>query len=208
MVQRSARNATPVRVIATAAVAVALALPVVAQAAGDVERGRKLAYTCYGCHGIESYRNAYPNYSVPRLGGQSAKYLAAALVEYRAGNRSHPTMQGQAGTLDDQEIADLAAYLAGERVVSDGKPTGTAPPAAAVCVACHGQDGVGITEDYPTLSGQPADYLEQALHQYRTGRRKNAIMAPMVQPLQAPDITALAQYFSAQTPALMVPKKP
>jgi len=207
MVLSSARNATPVRVIAAAAVAAALALPGIAHAAGDVERGRKLAYTCHGCHGIESYRNAYPNYSVPRLGGQSARYLAAALAEYRAGNRSHPTMQGQAGTLDDQEIADLAAYLAGERVVSDGKPTGTAPAAAAVCVACHGQDGVGMSEDYPTLSGQPADYIEQALNDYRSGKRKNAIMAPMVQQLQKADIKALAQYFAAQTPALHLPKR-
>ncbi|MFO1377227.1 MAG: c-type cytochrome [Steroidobacteraceae bacterium] len=207
MAVSSARNATPARVIAAAAVAAVLALPGIARAAGDVERGRKLAYTCHGCHGIESYRNAYPNYSVPRLGGQSAKYLAAALAEYRAGNRSHPTMQGQAGRLDDQEIADLAAYLAGERVVSDGKPTGTAPAAAAVCAACHGQDGVGMNEDYPTLSGQAADYIEQALNDYRSGKRKNAIMAPMAQQVQKADIRALAQYFSTQTPALHLPKR-
>lgn len=167
-----------------------------------MERGRKLAYTCHGCHGIASYRNAYPNYGVPRLGGQSARYLAAALKEYRNGNRPRPTMQGQAGTLDDQEIEDLAAFLAGERLVSDGKPTGTAPAAAAVCVACHGQDGVGNQRRLSDAVRQPADYLEQALNDYRTGKRKNPIMAPMVQSLQKSDIKALAQYFAAQQPGL------
>ena len=201
-----ARNAISVRVIAAAAAVVVLTLPAVSVAAGDAERGRKLAYTCQGCHGIESYRNAYPNYSVPKLAGQSSKYLASALTEYRVGNRAHPTMQGQAGTLDDQEIADIAAYFAGERVVSDGKASGTAPAAAAVCVACHGLDGVGVTEDYPTLSGQHADYLEQALGDYRSGKRNNAIMAPMVQSLQKADIKALAEFFAVQSPALSLQK--
>lgn len=200
------RNAIPARVLAAVAATLVLGLPAVGQAAGDVERGRKLAYTCHGCHGIASYRNAYPNYAVPRLGGQSAKYLVSALKEYRAGNRSHPTMQGQAGTLDDQEIDDLAAFLGRERVASDGKPTGTAPPTAAVCVACHGPDGVGTSEDYPTLSGQPADYLVQALNDYRTGKRRNPIMAPMAQPLKTADIELLAQFFAAQEPALRLSK--
>ena len=53
-----------------------------AGAAGDPENGRKLAYTCHGCHGIENYKNAYPNYSVPKLGGQHEQYIVAALVGF------------------------------------------------------------------------------------------------------------------------------
>lgn len=207
MFSSPARIAAPLKILAAAAVAAGtLVLPALAFGAGDAERGRKLAYTCHGCHGIESYRNAYPNYSVPKLAGQPARYLAAALAEYRNGNREHPTMRGQAGTLDDQEIADIAAYFAGERVVSDGEPSGTAPPAAMICASCHGKDGVGITEDYPTLSGQHADYLAQALTDYRNGKRKNAIMAPFAQQLQKADIEALAEYFAAQKPGLSLPK--
>jgi len=81
-------------------------------AAGDVENGKKMAYTCTGCHGIPFYQNAYPQYHVPRLGGQNEAYIVAALKEYRAGERSHATMQAQAGTLTDQDIADIAAYFA------------------------------------------------------------------------------------------------
>ncbi len=82
-----------------------------AQAKGDAEHGRQLAYTCQGCHGVTGYKNAYPNYHVPKIGGQSDVYLVNALTEYQAGKRKHPTMQAQAQSFSAQDIADLAAYL-------------------------------------------------------------------------------------------------
>jgi cytochrome c553 len=85
------------------------ALP--AAAAGDVENGKSLFYTCTGCHGIEDYKNAYPAYRVPKVGGQNEQYLIAALTAYQRGERAHPTMQAQAQSFTDQEIADIAAYL-------------------------------------------------------------------------------------------------
>ena len=78
---------------------------------GDAERGRMLTYTCKGCHGVTGYKNAYPNYHVPKIGGQSAAYLANALTEYQQGNRKHPTMQAQAQSFSAQDIADIAAFL-------------------------------------------------------------------------------------------------
>ena len=78
---------------------------------GSAERGRQLTYTCQGCHGVTGYKNAYPNYHVPRIGGQSAQYLTNALTEYRKGARKHPTMQAQAQSFSEQDIADIAAYL-------------------------------------------------------------------------------------------------
>lgn len=83
-----------------------------AQAAGNAEAGRIKANTCMGCHGIPAYTNAYPTYRVPKLGGQSAQYLASALHAYKSGERPHKTMQGQASSLSDQDIEDIAAYLA------------------------------------------------------------------------------------------------
>ena len=79
--------------------------------AGNAESGRTLAYTCQGCHGITGYKNAYPSYKVPKIGGQSAQYLTQALTEYREGRRKHPTMQAQSMSFSAQDIADLAAYL-------------------------------------------------------------------------------------------------
>ncbi|MGY0559550.1 MULTISPECIES: c-type cytochrome [unclassified Luteimonas] len=78
---------------------------------GSVEEGRMLGYTCMGCHGIPEYRNAYPAYRVPKIGGQSKEYLTNALTEYKRGTRRHPTMEAQAKSFSDQDIAALAAFL-------------------------------------------------------------------------------------------------
>ncbi len=93
--------------------ALAFALPAAAQAParGDAEAGRKKAYTCTGCHGITGYSNVYPYYRVPRISGQNYEYLVAALNGYRTGTRKHGTMNGQAESLSEQDIADIAAYL-------------------------------------------------------------------------------------------------
>lgn len=101
----------------TAAAGLALTAGI-ALAAGDVEAGRIKAYTCTGCHGIPGYNNVYPTYKVPKIGGQNDEYLAAALKAYRDGERDHPTMELQAKSLSDQDIADIAVYFAsvgGER---------------------------------------------------------------------------------------------
>ena len=83
-----------------------------AYSAGDAERGAIRGETCLGCHAISSYTNVYPTYRVPKLGGQHADYIIAALKAYRSGDRSHGTMKAQAATLSDQEIEDIAAYFA------------------------------------------------------------------------------------------------
>jgi len=82
---------------------------------GNAETGRQLAYTCQGCHGVTGYKNAYPNYHVPRIGGQSEQYLINALSDYKAGTRKHPTMQAQAQSFSDQDIADIAAFLSAHK---------------------------------------------------------------------------------------------
>ena len=98
----------------TAAATPAPAAPAAAPAAlkGDATAGKQLTYTCQGCHGVIGYKNAYPSYHVPKLVGQSEQYLLNALTEYKKGTRKHPTMQAQAQSFSDQDIANIAAYLA------------------------------------------------------------------------------------------------
>jgi len=179
----------------------ALLAPGLATAA-DAARGAKLAYTCQGCHGIPDYRNADPVYSVPKLGGQHAAYLVAALKEYAGQDRNHATMHAQASTLTEQDMQDIAAYVSGQELKPTGRPVGTAPKAGQTCVACHGNDGVGILPEYPNLAGQQQDYIQQALHSYKGGQRKNPIMAGMAAALTEQDIRELAAYYSSQRPDL------
>ena len=175
---------------------------------GDAHRGRELSYTCLGCHGIDGYRNAYPDYSVPKLEGQNPEYLTSALHDYRKGDRSHLTMHSQASELSDQDIADIAVFFAGKPLTGSGKAQGTVPKAAMVCVSCHGQDGVAIAPMYPSLAGQHQDYLVRALEEYQHGGRKNPIMKGMAASLKPADIAEIAAYFSALTPALKTEPRP
>lgn len=99
------------------ALAVLVPIGAVAQSppAGDPVAGEQKATMCAGCHGIPGYRNAYPAYRVPKLGGQHAAYIVAALEAYRTGERQHPTMRAIATGLSAQDKADLAAYLSASR---------------------------------------------------------------------------------------------
>jgi len=77
---------------------------------------------CIGCHGIPEYKTAFPEvYQVPMIGGQSAKYIDAALHAYKKGDRKHPQMTPTAKTLSDQDIADIAAYYAQQSAATPTK---------------------------------------------------------------------------------------
>lgn len=84
-------------------------------AEGDAAAGKERFYTCVGCHGIKGYANAYPTYHVPRIGGQHAAYIVAALKEYREGKRKHSTMHAQASSLSDEDIQNIAAFLSKQK---------------------------------------------------------------------------------------------
>ena len=146
--------------------------------AGDAKRGQTLAYTCNGCHAIPNYKNVYPTYSVPKLHGQRPEYLVAALKAYKSGERSHGTMHSQA-SLDERAGHGGHRRLSrrperADRVEERRAGRRQRPKASEVCLACHGTNGVGITADYPTISGQHRDYLERAL----TTTRRAAARTP------------------------------
>ena len=92
------------------------------------------------------------------------------------------------GVVADASAADLAA----------GKAKAT-----EVCAACHGADGNSTSADFPKIGGQYGDYLAKALRDYKSGQRKNPIMAGFAQALSKQDIENLAAYYSAQPPTVL-----
>jgi cytochrome c553 len=179
--------------------AVLLGTAVQVHAEGSAERGKILAYTCHGCHGVPDYKNAFPNYSVPKLGGQNAQYLITALNGYATGDRAHQTMHSQAVTLSDQDRADIAAYLQSEVVQPGKQVVGTPPPVTTTCVACHGSNGAKtIGPEYPILAAQYPDYIVQALREYKAGKRKNPIMAGIIAGIEEKDFQEIADFFGKQ----------
>lgn len=70
---------------------------------------------CIGCHGIPGYKTAFPHvYHVPKIAGQQAGYIVAALKAYKSGDRSHPSMRGIAATLTEDDMKKLAEFYAGQ----------------------------------------------------------------------------------------------
>ena len=196
---------------ATACVLATMVLGAQAQdVAGDPAAGQRKAAMCIGCHGIPNYRASFPEvHQVPMISGQGARYIAAALNGYRSGERRHPTMRGVAGSLTDQDIADLSAYYGAQ--ASPAAAAAVPAPDAQVaellkkgnCMSCHGENlNKPIDGSYPKLAGQHADYLFVALKAYQGGNgrntgRGNAIMAVMAKPYTVAELKAMADHIAA-----------
>ncbi len=87
-----------------------------ADVVGNAKAAENKVAMCIGCHAIPGYKAVFPEvYQVPMIGGQSAAYIESALKAYRKGDRKHPSMRGIAGSLSDQDIADLAAYYSQQK---------------------------------------------------------------------------------------------
>ncbi|HEX7026372.1 MAG TPA: c-type cytochrome [Gammaproteobacteria bacterium] len=185
-----------------------------APAKGDPAAGAVKAETCFGCHAAPNYFNVYPSYHVPKLGGQRPEYIVEALKAYQDGLRDHGTMQANAGNLSEQDMQDIAAYLASMPRVNVA--TDAAAPAdldkLAICTTCHGPAGISAMAPVPGsivphLAGQYADYMAKALRDYRSGDRQHAVMQGMAAGLTDAEIDSLSAYYAGRQ-GLTVVQKP
>ena len=185
-----------------------------AEVKGDVKAGEGKIAMCIGCHGIVDYKSSFPEvYRVPKIAGQGAGYIEAALHAYAKGERRFPTMHAVAVSLSEQDIADVAAYYAqlgqtGATALPEKPAREPSTQVAALlqkgaCVSCHGSNfAKPIDPSYPQLAGQNADYLFVALKAYQTGitpyvGRSNAIMGGVVKPFSHEELKALAGYIGS-----------
>jgi len=178
-------------------------------AAGNVEAGKKKFYTCDGCHAIAGYTSTYPTYHVPRLGGQHADYVIAALKAYGDDERKHGSMKGNVANLSEQDMEDIAAYVSKFRSMNATLPVTGDPQAgkakAALCASCHGDDGNSDNPMFPRLAGQYESYLVRSLREYKSGTRNNPMMAGFAATLSEDDMLNLAAYYASQKKGLMLP---
>ena len=91
--------------------AVAAAVTAGAAHAGNPAAGKEKARACAACHGPDGNSAAA---DFPKLAGQHYDYIVKALHDYKAGERTHPSMRAIAASLNDRDMADLAAFYATE----------------------------------------------------------------------------------------------
>jgi len=185
-----------------------------AAVAQDVKAGEKKVAMCIGCHGIPGYQSSFPEvHKVPMISGQNAKFIVASLAAYKKGERKHPSMRAIAGSLSDQDMADVAAFYERHGRVDGSKvpetlqqqpdPVVAGLLAKGACVSCHGANfNKPIDAAYPKIAGQHADYLHVALKAYKTDGnpnvgRANPIMGAQVKQFSNAELKVLANYIAS-----------
>ena len=180
-------------------------------AAGDAAAGKAKAAVCAACHGVQGISSIPAN---PNIAGQVPGYIATQLAAFKSGERNNLIMAGQVANLTDEDMADLDAHYASmipnvevklteeDKALAEAGANiyrgGFAERGISACMSCHGPSGHGIPKNYPRVSAQHKDYLEQSLLAFKKGDRKgyNEIMHSIAFGLSELQIKQLAAYMA------------
>jgi cytochrome c553 len=185
-----------------------LGLTGLAQAAGDAEAGQGKVAVCGACHGADGNSPA-PNF--PKLAGQGERYLLKQLQDIKSGARPIIEMTGMLDNLSDQDLADISAFYASQKMsvgaadpqlVERGEALfrgGKLEEGMPACTGCHSPNGAGLAAAaYPQLGGQHAAYVAKQLTDFREGNRTNdgdaMIMRAIAAKLSNKDIEAVSSF--------------
>ena len=178
-------------------------------AAGDASAGKSKAAACAACHGVDGNGGADPSW--PKLASQSPDYLVKQLMDFKNGARKDPIMQGMAAPLSKQDMADIAAYYAGQPIKPGAAKSaqlakrgehlyrgGNAQSGVSACMSCHGPSGSGIPPRFPRVSGQNAVYTEKQLLAFKSEKRANdgEFMTRIAFRMSEAEIAAVSEYMA------------
>lgn len=207
---------------------VAIGVAGLVQAGGDAAAGKSKAAACVACHGEGGNSVAA---AFPKLAGQNERYLLKQLQDIQCGylsaeqqkaekctGRSVPTMAGQLDSFSDADLADIAAYYAGQTsTIGQASPAlaakgeevyraGIRGKSVAACSACHSPTGAGnAPAGFPALGGQHADYIAAQLKAFRAaadgmpGRSNDGdtkVMRDIALRMSDSEIAAVASYIA------------
>ncbi len=168
-------------------------------AAQDIERGRKKAEACVACHGPNgnSLQPAFPS-----LAGQTSRYIYLQLKDFQEGRRKEPQMDPFVKPLTREDMFDLSAFFAAQRLLpTKFKPDpakvakGKAKAEEVLCTMCH-LGGFKGQNEIPRVAGQQFDYIIKQMKDFKTAKRTNDAgnMASVSKTLSDDDIENLAHY--------------
>lgn len=198
------------------AAGIALCWPGAAQAQGskpDLAKAQSTAQqVCAACHAADGNS---PTSANPKIAGQFPEYLAKQLMNFKAQGgkkpeRDNAVMAGMVATLSTEDMKNLAAYYAGQKMkpasakdkqlASQGQKLfrgGNSATGVAACAGCHGPDGAGVPSQFPRIAGQYAEYIELQLKSFKAGARANdpsGMMRGVAGRMSDQEIKAVAEY--------------
>ena len=172
-----------------------------------VKGAASYAAVCVACHAADGNSTTPVN---PKLAQQHPEYLVKQLKEFKSGKRANAIMGGFAGALSDEDMKNIAYWLASQKAkpgFAKDKETillgeriyrgGIADRQIAACAGCHSPNGAGIPAQYPRLGGQHADYTAAQLVAFRDGVRKNGEqMSGVARKMTDREIKAVSDYIA------------
>jgi cytochrome c553 len=174
----------------------------------DTAKGAALfGQVCVACHAADGNSTTPAN---PKLAQQHPEYLIKQLQEYKSGKRANAIMSGFAGGLSDEDMRNVAYWLASQKATAGAATDadlvrlgeriyrgGIADRQIAACAGCHSPNGAGIPAQYPRVSGQHAEYTATQLRYFRDGSRKNnAQMKGVAAKMNDREILAVSEYIA------------
>jgi len=178
---------------------------------GDPVAGKAKSQLCQGCHGEDG--NSLTTL-IPKLAGQNEGYIIKQVHNFQAGVRKHAIMNDLAMTVNDADLADIAAYFASRpKMKGDGSNNkvgknlflhGDISRTLVACANCHGANGKGLEPNssmFPVIGGQQKDYIRLQLENFRKDERTNSpneVMNRITHELTDDELEALADYVSGQ----------
>ncbi|MBE2263937.1 MAG: cytochrome c4 [Burkholderiaceae bacterium] len=172
-----------------------------------VKGAASYAAVCVACHAADGNSTTPVN---PKLAQQHPEYLVKQLKEFKSGKRANAVMSGFAGALSDEDMKNIAYWLASQKAkpgFAKDKETillgeriyrgGIADRQIAACAGCHSPNGAGVPAQYPRLGGQHADYTAAQLVAFRDGVRKNGEqMSGVARKMNDREIKAVSDYIA------------
>jgi cytochrome c553 len=175
----------------------------------EVAEGKRIAESaCARCHGADGVSKTK---GIPHLAGQRAAYLDLQLRTYRHSDRVKGAMTGIVRYLSDDALVKVAAYYASldppppapapKKAPAQRDPVQEGKESAAACGGCHGDAGISSTPGMPSLVALDPKYFASAISAYKSGRRKNDMMAPLAASTSEESAAQVALYYALQKPA-------
>ena len=162
--------------------------------AADLAALTKVCATCHGANGLSSLP------LIPNLAGQKSIYMATEIKAMKAGIRQNSMMEAVVKNLSNQQIDALAEHYAklpaSTKAASAENQLGK--NVRALCISCHGTQGLSVNDQWPNLAGQPKQYLQKQLLAFKDNSRIGPNMQVIAKELNDEQIEAVAEYFSQQ----------
>ena len=174
-----------------------------------VQSGKAAATGCAGCHGEGGLSNTG---GVPNLVGEDPKFLVAAMKAYKSGHRKNEMMKTLLADVTDTGMGNIALYYALQKPAKAKTPSpgdkAAGKTAAADCSGCHGDQGVSGNPATPSLAGQDAEYLVDALKAYKNNTRSDDTMKTLAAAMDDRTMKNLAAYYANLQPQAPKVQKP